>query len=419
MSNGKVIMDNGQLVPELRFPEFEEHWEKNKFANITSKIGSGKTPKGGEKIYQKSGVPFIRSQNVINDKLYLDETHISEKTHVEMKSSKVISNDILLNITGGSIGRSCVVPSDFDEGNVNQHVSIIRLIKDNPKFIQSFLSSYRGQKLIYQGQTGSGREGLNFESIKSFKIYLPPLKEQQKIANFLTAIDQRITLLKQKKAALEQYKKGLMQQIFSQEIRFKDDGGNDYPDWEMKKINQVFYEIKDKVGNREIKTFSITAGRGFVSQKEKFGKNISGQQNSKYIVLQPGDFSYNKGNSKTYKYGCIYCNLSNDEIAVPNVFISFRLIDKKMTPYFFEKLFEYHYLDRQLRRIISSSARMDGLLNVNRSSFLKLEIPVPSPSEQQKIADCLSAIDQSINQLSKQIDQTTQFKKGLLQRMFV
>ena len=126
-------------VPELRFSGFEGKWMEERLGNLSSKIGSGKTPRGGDKVYQIDGIPFIRSQNIIHNQLVLDNTHISKKTHEEMKGSQVQPNDILLNITGGSIGRSCVVPDGFDEGNVNQHVSIIRLKTYDAKFFQSFL----------------------------------------------------------------------------------------------------------------------------------------------------------------------------------------------------------------------------------------------------------------------------------------
>jgi len=184
-------MKEQKRVPKLRFEEFSGEWETKKLGLLSSKIGSGSTPSGGQEVYQQTGIPFIRSQNVINNELILDHTCIPESINSKMKGSIVKSNDILLNITGGSIGRSCVVPKGFKIGNVNQHVSIIRLKKDEPKFIQSFLASYRGQKLILRGQTGSGREGLNFQSIRGFKINIPTLTEQQKIAAFISAVDKK------------------------------------------------------------------------------------------------------------------------------------------------------------------------------------------------------------------------------------
>ena len=161
---------------------------------VSEKINSGKTPLGGESTYTTDGVVFIRSQNVNNDKLELDNAvFISEEVNRAMKNSVVKSNDILLNITGASLGRSCVVPNDFKTGNVNQHVCIIRL-KDNysSRFIQPIFSSSKGQSIFLSLQTGSGREGLNFESIKSIELDFPAKEEQEKIAPFLTLIDQRI-----------------------------------------------------------------------------------------------------------------------------------------------------------------------------------------------------------------------------------
>ncbi|MFM6249893.1 MAG: restriction endonuclease subunit S, partial [Dolichospermum sp.] len=153
-----------------------------------------------------------------------------------MQGSIVKSDDILLNITGASIGRSCVVPSNFKIGNVNQHVCIIRL---NPnyisRFIQPYLSSERGQKSILSSSVGSGREGLNFQAIRLFKIAIPTHQEQTKIADFLITVDEKIAQLTQKCELLARYKKGVMQQLFSQKLRFKDDDGRDFPDWEEKK----------------------------------------------------------------------------------------------------------------------------------------------------------------------------------------
>nr|WP_180164961.1 restriction endonuclease subunit S [Acinetobacter sp. YH12049] len=194
--------------------EFGE-WEKKKLGDIALKVGSGSTPRGGNEAYTAEGIIFIRSQNVNNDQLLLNDiVYISENTHKKMSGSKVVANDILLNITGSSIGRSCVVPHTFTEANVNQHVCIIRVPNDNPRFIQSFLSSKAGQDLIHSHQAGSGREGLNFQSIRAFVFQRPCLEEQTKIANFLSAIDQKIAGVAQQIEQTKQWKKGLLQQMF-------------------------------------------------------------------------------------------------------------------------------------------------------------------------------------------------------------
>ena len=224
-------------VPKLRFKEFDGNWTLNKIGDIASKVGSGSTPRGGAEAYTSEGIIFIRSQNINNDRLLLnDVAYIPDETHNKMSGSKVIANDILLNITGASIGRSCVVPSEFNEGNVNQHVCIIRTPNDNPLFIQSFLSSDNGQNAIESKQVGSGREGLNFQAIRSIDLFLPQEKEQTKIASFLSEVDEKISQLNQKHELLSQYKQGMMQKLFSQQIRFKADDGGKFGDWEEKTL---------------------------------------------------------------------------------------------------------------------------------------------------------------------------------------
>ena len=228
-------------VPKLRFKEFDGDWSNKKIGNIASKVGSGSTPRGGAEAYTDHGIIFIRSQNVNNDQLLLDDVaYIPEETHVKMSGSKVIANDILLNITGASIGRSCVVPHDFTEANVNQHVCIIRTPNDDPIFVQSFLSSENGQNAIQSKQAGGGREGLNFQAIRSIDFHFPPSKaEQTKIASFLSAVDEKISQLTQKHALLSQYKQGMMQKLFSQQISFKADDGSEFGEWEETTIGKI------------------------------------------------------------------------------------------------------------------------------------------------------------------------------------
>ena len=204
----------------MRFPGFEGEWEEIKLADITEKVNSGKTPLGGESVYLSEGIVFIRSQNVNNDKLDLDNSvYISEELNATMKNSIVNPKDILLNITGASLGRSCVVPDDFELGNVNQHVCIIRLKENyNPRFIQPIFSSSKGQSIFESLQTGSGREGLNFDSIKKIKLKLPEVDEQLKIASFLSLLNKRIETQNKIIEELETLIKGLCQKLILDQV---------------------------------------------------------------------------------------------------------------------------------------------------------------------------------------------------------
>lgn len=407
------------LVPKLRFQEFEGEWKNHKLDEIVSKVGSGNTPNGGDQVYQDAGIPFIRSQNVLENKLLLDNTHISVEINNKMKGSIVQANDILLNITGGSIGRSCVVPNNFVIGNVNQHVCIIRLAEDySPRFLQPFLFSNKGQKLIYQGQTGSGREGINFQSIRLFHINIPTLPEQQKIASFLSAVDEKIQQLSRKKELLEQYKKGVMQQLFSGKLRFKDENGEDYPDWEEKKLGEVANRVTRKNKENNLNVLTISAQLGLVSQLEYFNKSVSAKDVTNYYLLERNDFAYNKSYSNGYPMGAIKRLKKYDKGVVSTLYICF-CFNEIVSLNFMEQYFEFGLHNKEIEKVAQEGARNHGLLNIGVNDFLNIELIIPSIQEQQKIANCLSNIDSKIESVNQQLAQTQTFKKGLLQQLFV
>ena len=210
----------GETVPRLRFPEFREteEWDKCELGPLATKVGSGITPTGGDKNYKTSGRPFVRSQNVGWGELILgDVAFIDEETHQSFDSTEIKVSDVLLNITGASIGRSAVADLRIAGGNVNQHVCIIRTKPDelNPVLLNQFLISERCQKQIDSFQAGGNRQGLNFAQIRSFEIPLPPTeKEQRRIAECLSSLDEFIAAQSQKIDALKTHKKGLMRQLF-------------------------------------------------------------------------------------------------------------------------------------------------------------------------------------------------------------
>lgn len=211
----KMFPQEGQKVPEIRFEGFTGDWEQRKLDDVTVKIGSGKTPSGGENAYVDAGIPLIRSQNVNDNKVdFEDIVYIDESTDKLMMNSRVFANDVLLNITGASIGRSAVYKG-LDEANVNQHVCIIRPIEGyHPDFIQLNLASDRGQKQIKSSQAGGGREGLNFQQIGKMEFVFPTLDEQKQIGNYFNNIDHLITLHQREYEKLQELKKFMLQNMF-------------------------------------------------------------------------------------------------------------------------------------------------------------------------------------------------------------
>lgn len=197
-------------------------WEIQNINGLVTKVGSGVTPRGGSAAYVSSGVPLIRSQNVYSDGLRLEDVaYITAEQHKKMANSQLKPNDVLLNITGASIGRCHYLPSDFKEGNVNQHVCIIRPKQSviNSAFLAYLLNSELGQRQIMSLQAGGNREGINFQQIREISFAIPTLPEQQKIVNVLQSIDTKIIAANQKFNSVEQTKKALMQDLLTGNVR--------------------------------------------------------------------------------------------------------------------------------------------------------------------------------------------------------
>lgn len=200
--------------------EIPAEWSITKIKSGVTKIGSGKTPSGGAETYTDSGVIFLRSQNVYDCTLNLESpTYISPEVDATMKSTRVLPDDVLLNITGGSIGRCSIVPKTLGLANVNQHVCIIRTnpLIFLPKYMQYFWVSTLGHLAIDLYQTGGNREGMSADAIRNTPIPYAPLNEQKEIADYLDAKCAEIDGLTAKKEQLvkelESYKKSLIYEV--------------------------------------------------------------------------------------------------------------------------------------------------------------------------------------------------------------
>jgi type I restriction enzyme S subunit len=221
---------------------------------------------------------------------------------------------------------------------------------------------------------------------KKLPIILPPLPEQTRIAEVLSAWDKAISNVQATIEQVELRNKWLMHELLSGKRRLTGFSG----EWKEVRMKEVFRRINKVNDGDEHAVMTISAKRGLISQEDKFDRVIAGDSLKKYTLLNKNDFAYNKGNSKTYQMGCIYQLEDIESALVPFVYICFSPTEKVYSA-FYKHWFLAHGLDRQLNRIITSGARGDGLLNVNSDDFFKLKIPYPTLEEQTAIAQVLQA----------------------------
>lgn len=366
-------------------------WTVIKLSEYVNKIGSGVTPTGGSNTYKSKGIPLIRSQNVLWGKLELsDVAYIDNTQHQKMKSSKVTNGDVLLNITGASIGRAALV-FDIDEANVNQHVCIIRTKNElAPAFLKDFLLSFGGQKQIEQFQSGGNRQGLNFEQIGSFKINLPPLPEQIKIAEILSTWDNSINTVQKLLANSQQQKKALMQQLLTGKKRFAGFGG----EWEEKRLDNVSQIAKGKA----ISSKDVVSGCYPV---------IAGGKTSPY---SHNDFTHEKvitvSASGAYA-GHIWYHQNRIWASDCSVIQS-----KKNSDIIF-----LNYWLKEKQSLIYSLQSGGAQPHIYPKDLGVLKIYTPSLLEQQKIAAILTIADKEIDNLRAQLNHLKQEKKALMQQL--
>lgn len=409
-------MEEISLIPKLRFPEFKDELSTVKLGSIASfskgkGISKSQVDRDGVLECIRYGELYTEYSEVIDK--------VVSKTNVSAKELVLSSaNDVIIPASGETqidiATASCVLREGVALGGD------LNIIKSpvNGVYLAYYLNNAKKSEIASLSQ-GISVVHLYASQLKSLLLNLHPQEEQQKIATFLTAVDERIQLLRDKKTKLEAYKKGVMQKLFSQEIRFKDENGNPFPDWELKKLGEIFERItkKNKENNQNVLT--ISAQKGLVNQLEYFNNSVSGKDLTKYYLLKKGDFAYNRSYSKGYPMGATKVLKFYEKGVVSTLYICFRRKSNEINIDFMEHLFDSGILNKNLYKIVQEGARNHGLLNLSLSDFFDISINMPILQEQQKIAAFLSSIDESIEAVSSETEGTTTFKKGLLQKMFV
>ncbi|TKG95184.1 restriction endonuclease subunit S [Puteibacter caeruleilacunae] len=367
-----------------------------------------------KEFYVSKGYKVYGQEQVIQNDAFVGDYYIDEKKFNSLKSCMVTPGDILLSLVG-TIGKTLIVPESAEEGIINPR--LLRLSIDRNKYSSNFLAEYlkfeKTSQLLERWSQGGTMGVLNASILRAISIPLPPLPEQQKIAEILSTWDRAIEKNEALIDQLKLRKKGLMQQLLTGKKRLR--GFSD--EWKEVKLGDIFSEIRTKNDGNLHEPLTISARLGFVSQKDKFDRVIAGSSIDKYILLEKGDFAYNKGNSKLYEMGCIYLLEEFQSAIVPFVYISFRKKIENVDNNFYKYWFQNHGLDRQLKAIITSGARGDGLLNVNKKDFFSLVVPCPMLEEQKAIAKVLTAADNEIKEQEKYLNQLKDQKKGLMQQL--
>ncbi|MHA6253204.1 restriction endonuclease subunit S [Oceanobacillus sp. CAU 1775] len=403
-----------KYTPEIRSLGFIEKWKLRMLGEISTKIGSGKTPRGGAKIYGTEGIPLLRSQNIFNDKVnFNDVVYITPEIDESMANSRVQNGDVLLNITGASIGRSAVYKFSH-EANVNQHVSIIRPMSEfDPYFIQLNITSEKGQNQIELNQAGGGREGLNFQQIAKMRFYFPSLEEQKELGDFFIQLDKTIAIHQQELDALKQTKQAFSEKIFSQEIRFRKEGREDFPNWEKTALSELLSipnkEMEQNISKNKLLTVKLHLNG--VQKNENTDTLKLGSTN--YYKRKAGQFIYGKQNFFNGAFDIIPDRydgyLSSGDVPTLN-------IDKnKLFP-----LYLLYYMSREsFYKRAEKYSSGTGSKRIHESTLLELNIKLPTMEEQQKIGNFFKQLDKTIALHEQELESIKQTKKAFLQKMFV
>ena len=376
-------------VPNLRFPEFQGEWEKCKLGELTTKVGSGSTPKGGNAVYTSVGHCFVRSQNVGMGYLILDDiAHIDDDIHQKHKATELSEDDVLLNITGASIGRTAIATKEIEGGNVNQHVCIIRAnSKVSPKFLCNYIQTKKIQNYIRSLQTGGSREGLNFDQIRSFPISLPSIAEQNKIAQLLDKLNERIATQNKIIDKLQSLIKGIAQHCIRELIN----------GWEYVRLGDICKITTGKLdANAQVENgkypFFTCAERPFNIDSYAFDTEallISGNgANLGYI-------NYYKGKFNAYQRTYVL-----DHFSVNIQYVKWAL--KVLLP--------------QRIAIEKSSSNTPYIV---LSTLADLKIPIPNNSKQNHIADLMMSFERKLSIQLVLSDLYNKQKQYLLRQMFI
>lgn len=420
-------------TPALRFPDFlnDGEWEVKRLGEIAEKVTS--------KNKSNEQLPVLTNsatEGVVNQQDYFDREIVTKDNltnyHIIELNDFVYNPRISVAAPVGPISRNKI-----GTGIMSPLYTIFKFKEGNIDFFeQYFRTNCWHQYLKDKANFGARFDRMNIsnEDFFNLPIPFPPLPEQRRIAQALTALDELIAATNEKLEQMKAYKKGLMQQLFvdsmgggkSLKINYLQIPKLRFPEfyeekeWEEKKLGEIVMRITDRNKENNQNVLTISAQYGLVSQYDYFNKNVASADVSNYYIINKGDFAYNKSRSQGHPYGAIKSLRLYDKGIVSPLYICFRTKSDDFDCDFLEYYFDTDLIDGEISQIAQEGARNHGLLNISTTDFFdNVTIFVPTLPEQRKIASCLSAMDETINAYTEKVGLLGQLKKGLMQQLFV
>jgi type I restriction enzyme S subunit len=388
-------------VPKLRFGEFEGEWVEKRL-NKVSQVNP-------------------KSKKLPNEFIYIDLESVDKGRLV--KSNKILKNN------APSRAKRVLLPEDILFQTVRPYQQNNYFYKLDGSYVASTgyaqIRANESTRFLYHKLhtdkfvnnvllrcTGTSYPAINSTDLSKIKIFLPKEKEQQKIATFLTSIDQKIEQLNQKRTLLESYKKGLIQKIFSQKIRFKRDDGGEFEDWTLLKIENFLNE-RSVYPTSKVPLYSLTIENGIIPKSARYERSFLVKKDDAYKLMKRNDFAFNPMN---LRFGALARHKEDIDVMVSKYYNIF-YCNEKLIPKFAEEYFTTYNSIQFYNKMATGT--LEEKKRVHYKDFLKFKFLFPSLKEQQKIATFLTSIDQKISQNNQALEQMKAFKKGLLQQMFV
>jgi len=389
------VTTENQVVPKLRFGEFVSEWKTNSFGELLKCSRLGGNYANSENPTEN---PLIKMGNLGRGNISLNKVLYIEQGETLDNKDLIEYGDLFFNTrnTLDLVGKVAIWKNELSRAFYNSNLMYIKF--DNNFFMNYRLNSFEGIKGLRRLATGTTSVAAIYtRDLLKLKLIVPSLPEQKKIASFLSAVDEKLQQLTKKKELLEEYKKGVVQKIFSQELRFNDDNGNSYPDWEEKKLGELC---------------KITTGKLDANAMVKGGQYRFYTCAKDYHQIDRYEFDTDaliiSGNGANVGY----IHHFNGKF---NAYQRTYVLDN------FEDSIYYlrHFLDRHLYKRIFREKKDGATPYIVMSTLSDMIILLPTLDEQKKIAYFLTSLDKKIESVSIQIENTKAFKKGLLQQMFV